>query len=248
MASSDHSPRREQGDPPDSIDHQGHDEPSHDSRGRLADHSGSENTVSAHDDTAAAPSASPSPAPATRETVLYRRAPKLSVFLILGGLLGAVLGMFVGVVGPGNVMFTTGQVVGYMIVIFTILGISAGAVVALVIDRISLGRAREIDARVETHPDERPTKSPGPAARTVGDDVAGRDDDASAAVDEDAARDNEPDVEADHVESPDEVPEGSPQEVPGETRRGHDVPSSHAAIDRETAPEQVHNPGPDVRD
>lgn len=85
------------------------------------------------------------------ETVLYRRAPKLPVFLILGGALGAITGMFVGVFGAGNAMFTTGQVIGYMIAIFALLGFSVGAVVALIFDRFSLRRAQKLQAQVEEH-------------------------------------------------------------------------------------------------
>ncbi|NKE08611.1 MULTISPECIES: hypothetical protein [Kocuria] len=89
------------------------------------------------------------------EVMSYRRAPKLPVFLILGGALGAVVGMLVGVLGSGNAMFTTGQVVGYMIAIFTLLGFSVGAVVALILDRVSLKRAQEVQTRVEAHASER---------------------------------------------------------------------------------------------
>lgn len=94
------------------------------------------------------------------EVMTYRRAPKLPVFLILGGALGAVLGMLVGVLGSGNAMFTTGQVVGYMMAIFTLLGFSVGAVVALVLDRVSLKRAQEVETRVEEHAGDRAALHP----------------------------------------------------------------------------------------
>ncbi|MDO5618583.1 hypothetical protein [Kocuria sp.] len=113
------------------------------------------------------------------ETVTYRRAPKLPVFLILGGALGAVLGLFVGVFGAGNAMFTTGQVVGYMIAIFTLLGFSVGAVVALILDRMSLKRAQELDAQVQIHstahratePEQDRGGDPDPQAPTTAPDV-----------------------------------------------------------------------------
>lgn len=98
----------------------------------------------------------------TVETLSYRRAPKLPVFLVLGGALGAIVGMFVGVLGSGNAMFTTGQVVGYMIAIFTLLGFSVGAVVALVLERRSLKASQEIQATRDEHPreDQQPTPQP----------------------------------------------------------------------------------------
>lgn len=95
------------------------------------------------------------------ETLRYRRAPRLPVFLILGGALGAVAGMILGVLGPGNVMFTTGQVVGYMIAIFALLGLSVGAIVALVIDRVSVRRAQEVRAHVEEQPSRHPSAPSG---------------------------------------------------------------------------------------
>lgn len=94
------------------------------------------------------------------EVMTYRRAPKLPVFLILGGAVGAIVGMLVGVLGSGNAMFTTGQVVGYMIAIFTLLGFSVGAVVALILDRSSIKRAQDVETRVERQASERAARMP----------------------------------------------------------------------------------------
>ncbi|MDO4253840.1 MAG: hypothetical protein Q4C81_01645 [Kocuria sp.] len=110
-----------------------------------------------HADASGDPNAEPAPRaethvdPPRTETLMYRRAPKVPVFLTLGATLGAVVGLFAGVVGAGNPMFTTGQVVGYMIAIFALVGFSVGAIVALLLDRMSLARSQQLQARVEQH-------------------------------------------------------------------------------------------------
>lgn len=83
-------------------------------------------------------------------TMVYRRAPRISVFLILGAIVGAVVGIVAGVLGSGNVQYTTGQVIGFMLVIGTLVGLALGAVAAIVIDRFTVRRAHEVEARAES--------------------------------------------------------------------------------------------------
>lgn len=83
-------------------------------------------------------------------TMIYRRAPRISVFLILGGVIGAAAGIVAGALGSGNVQFTSGQVIGFMLAIGALLGLALGAVAAIVADRFSLRRAREVEARAES--------------------------------------------------------------------------------------------------
>ena len=52
--------------------------------------------------------------------------------------MSAIAGIIIGVLGSGNVEFTTTQVIGYMAVIFALLGMALGAVAYVVADRISV--------------------------------------------------------------------------------------------------------------
>lgn len=83
-------------------------------------------------------------------TMVYRRAPRIAVFLVLGAVLGAVMGIVAGVLGSGNVQYTTGQIIGFMLVVGALVGLAVGAVAAVVIDRFTVRRAREVEARAES--------------------------------------------------------------------------------------------------
>lgn len=83
-------------------------------------------------------------------TLSLRRAPRVSVFLGTGAAIGLIAGIVIGVLGSGNVEFTTTQVIGYMAVIFALLGMALGAVAYVVADRISVRRAREVQAHLES--------------------------------------------------------------------------------------------------
>ncbi|WP_431790067.1 hypothetical protein [Kocuria palustris] len=92
-------------------------------------------------------------------TLSLRRAPRVSVFLSTGAAIGLIAGIVIGVLGSGNVEFTTTQVIGYMAVIFALLGVALGAVAYVVADRISVRRAREVQAHLESRtaaPNDRP--------------------------------------------------------------------------------------------
>jgi hypothetical protein len=77
-----------------------------------------------------------------------RRAPNIWAFVVLGGLLGVVAGLLVGLAGDGNAQFTQGAVVMFMVSVGAVLGLLAGAVAALVLDRISVARARAVTTEV----------------------------------------------------------------------------------------------------
>ena len=97
-------------------------------------------------------------------TLSLRRAPRVSVFLGTGAAIGLIAGIVIGVLGSGNVEFTTTQVIGYMAVIFALLGMALGAVAYVVADRISVRRAREVQARLESR-----TAVPNDRSADVGD-------------------------------------------------------------------------------
>jgi phosphate/sulfate permease len=72
------------------------------------------------------------------------------VFLSTGAVIGLIAGLVIGVVGSGSVEFTTAQVIGYMAVIFGLLGMALGAVAYVLADRLSVRRARDVQAHVES--------------------------------------------------------------------------------------------------
>ncbi|WP_313823797.1 hypothetical protein [Citricoccus sp.] len=81
--------------------------------------------------------ASPEPDALDRRTLVVRRAPKVQMFLIGGALLGVIVALLVTAVGEANPEFTFGSTFGYFLVIFGVLGVGAGALVWLVLDRRS---------------------------------------------------------------------------------------------------------------
>ena len=86
------------------------------------------------------------------ETVRVRRAPKYSVFLAVGAALGLLVAMILTFVfnGTGGISSNTGlvysqsQVFGFLALIFITVGIVAGGVTALILDRVLARRTREI--------------------------------------------------------------------------------------------------------
>lgn len=100
------------------------------------------------------------------QQMTLRRAPNIWAFVALGGALGAVVGVLVGLSGEGSARFTQEAVVLFMASVFTLLGLGAGAVAALVLDRISVARARPVTTEVvdgdEHVPADAPADEPGP--------------------------------------------------------------------------------------
>lgn len=86
------------------------------------------------------------------ETVQVRRAPKMSVFLLLGAALGIIVAMiltftFNGTADPSpntGFEYSQGQVFGFLALIFIPLGIAAAGLVAVILDRRSSKKAREV--------------------------------------------------------------------------------------------------------
>ena len=86
------------------------------------------------------------------ETVRVRRAPKFSVFLIVGAALGIVVALILTFAFDGSssqspntgLVYTDGQVFGFLVLICVTAGVAIGAVVALVFDRVLRRRSREV--------------------------------------------------------------------------------------------------------
>ena len=105
-------------------------------------------------DDPALPPQRPRPDALEERDLVVRRAPKVQVFLIGGALLGVLAALIVSLAGPDNPEFTFGSVFGYFVVIFAIIGVGAGGLVWLVLDRRSRKHARTVHARPVTDPSE----------------------------------------------------------------------------------------------
>ena len=86
------------------------------------------------------------------ETVTVRRAPKIFVFLVLGAALGLLVAMILtfafnepDAVSPDTgLVYSVGQVFGFLVLICVTVGVVVGALVALVFDRTVGRRTRQV--------------------------------------------------------------------------------------------------------
>jgi hypothetical protein len=107
-----------------------------------------------------------------RETLRVRRAPKISVFLILGAALGVFVAMILTFAFNGTaeaspntgVEYSQGQVFGFLVLVCAPVGIVLGGILALILDRRSQSRTRQIAVDHESvHVDPEPgTNGDGP--------------------------------------------------------------------------------------
>lgn len=92
------------------------------------------------------------------ESVRVRRAPKIAVFLVLGAALGIVVAMILTFAFGGSaeespntgLVYTQGQVFGFLALICITVGVALGAVVALILDRRSSLHTREVQVDHES--------------------------------------------------------------------------------------------------
>jgi hypothetical protein len=96
----------------------------------------------------------PFPAATVSEAeVSIRRAPKVPVFLVLGGLIGGIASAAITSAFPIDEKTGYAATVGYFLLYGIPIGIVLGALLALILDRVSLRRARTIIAeRVTVDP------------------------------------------------------------------------------------------------
>ncbi len=80
-------------------------------------------------------------APERRE-ISVRSAPRFVPFLVLGGLLGVVVAAFIAYGIPGGVGYDPQTVFGFFMVLCAAGGVIVGGIVALVLDRLSVRRAK----------------------------------------------------------------------------------------------------------
>jgi H+/Cl- antiporter ClcA len=99
------------------------------------------------------------------ETVRVRRAPKFSVFLLTGAALGLFTAMVLTFAFDGSdqaspntgLVYSQGQVFGFLVLVFVPVGLALAAVVALLLDRRSRNHTRSVTVDHESvHVDETP--------------------------------------------------------------------------------------------
>lgn len=105
-----------------------------------------------------APDNVPEPVPTApeRRQVTVRRAPKYVPFLILGALVGAAVAAFLAYGLPGDESWDRNAVFGFFLTPCAAGGAVLGAIAALILDRLSVRRAKH--AVVESVPDEDPNE------------------------------------------------------------------------------------------
>jgi hypothetical protein len=89
--------------------------------------------------------------PAERREITVRRAPKYVPFLILGGLVGIIVAAVIAYALPGDASYDPNSVFGFFMVLCGAGGAILGAIVALLLDRLSVRRAEH--AVVEAVPE-----------------------------------------------------------------------------------------------
>jgi len=99
------------------------------------------------------------------ETVRVRRAPKISVFLLLGAALGVLVAMILTFAFNGTseaspntgLEYSQGQVFGFLVLICAPIGIALGGILALILDRRSRKHTHEVAVDHESvHVDPEP--------------------------------------------------------------------------------------------
>ncbi|MCR2762655.1 potassium transporter Trk [Microbacterium sp. zg.B48] len=99
------------------------------------------------------PGGVPHPVAADRiETVRVRRTPKYAVFLIAGAGLGLLVALILTFASNGTadtspntgLIYSQGQVFGFLALICITVGVAIGGVTALILDRVLARRSREV--------------------------------------------------------------------------------------------------------
>ncbi|MGN8553777.1 UNVERIFIED_CONTAM: potassium transporter Trk [Microbacterium sp. SLM126] len=99
------------------------------------------------------------------ETVRVRRAPKFSVFLLVGAALGIIVAMILTFAFDGSqdvspntgLVYSQGQVFGFLVLVCVPVGLALAAVVALLLDRRSRNHTHSVTVdRESVQADETP--------------------------------------------------------------------------------------------
>jgi hypothetical protein len=100
---------------------------------------------------------------AEKSEVRIRRAPKLGVFLLIGAAIGAIVTLVLTSLFPSDPNIGFAASFGYFLLFGAPAGAALGALVGLVIDRVSVARARTVTVErevVEDDPDAGNVGSP----------------------------------------------------------------------------------------
>ena len=87
-----------------------------------------------------------------RREITIRRAPRFVPFMVLGAVVAFVVAIVMAYTGEENPQYTREAVLGFFFVVLALPGVALGSVVALILDRISVRRAKH--AVVEAADDE----------------------------------------------------------------------------------------------
>lgn len=79
-----------------------------------------------------------------KTTVTVRRSPRYFNFMLLGALIGAIAALVLTVGFPENAEFGATQVFGFLLLAFVTLGVTLGAVAAIIIDRVISRRGKTV--------------------------------------------------------------------------------------------------------
>jgi hypothetical protein len=82
-------------------------------------------------------------------TVRIRRAPKFSVFLVLGAVIGLLVSLILTASFPIDETVGFGPTFGYFAIYGLVGGILLGSIVALIFDRVSSRRAKSVSVTVD---------------------------------------------------------------------------------------------------
>jgi hypothetical protein len=80
----------------------------------------------------------------TESEVTVRRAPRYGRFMLAGAIFFAIVALILTFTFPAQATYSTGQVFGFLLVAALVVGVAVGAVVAIVVDRITGRRARTV--------------------------------------------------------------------------------------------------------
>jgi hypothetical protein len=84
-----------------------------------------------------------------KSEVRIRRAPKLGVFLLVGAAVGAIVTLILTSLFPADPAIGFGASFGYFLLFGAPAGAVLGAVVGLIIDRVSIARSRTVTVERE---------------------------------------------------------------------------------------------------
>ena len=91
--------------------------------------------------------------PTEPDTVTVRRAPKYPAFMIVGGGIGAIVTFVLTALQPADPAVGFGALFAYFALFGVTGGVVLGAVLALILDRVSTRRARAVTVEVTTERD-----------------------------------------------------------------------------------------------